>query len=86
MGIGLCLTCWRTPGRFAQAKEAAVANGDTRQVGVSPKLIADLVVSVVTFAVLAAGLELDEATSAAIAKVAGFIVGAIVGPGKVVVQ
>lgn len=56
---------------------------ETRQKGFSPKLLADLVVSVVTFAVAYFGVELDPALSAAIAKAVGLLAGVIVGPGDV---
>lgn len=58
----------------------------TTQNGVSPKLLADLIVSIVIFAAAYFGVELDPALSAAIGKAAGFIAGAIVGPGDVSVQ
>jgi len=58
---------------------------NVKQKGLSPKLTIDLVVSVVAFVLLAAGIDLDETTSAALAKVLGFVAGIIVGPGSVVV-
>lgn len=56
------------------------------QKGISPKLLADLIVSVLTFLLTYFGVELDPTLSAAIAKLAGFAAGAIVGPGRVVVE
>ena len=59
------------------------------QKGVSPKLIADLIVTVGTFAALAflgLDLEKDPVLAAALAKGAGFLAGVIAGPGRVVVE
>lgn len=56
----------------------------TKQRGLSPKLLTDLIVSVLTYLALNFGVELDEETSAAVAKVVGFLAGVLVGPGDVV--
>lgn len=58
----------------------------TRQKGLSPKLVADFIVSVVAFVLLAvAGLDVNEdpVTLAFLAKAAGSIAGVLVGPGRV---
>lgn len=59
------------------------------QKGLSPKLLADLIVSAAAFVLLAllgVDLEHDPVLAAAIAKAAGFLAGALVGPGRVVVE
>lgn len=60
-----------------------------KQKGLSPKLIADLIVTVSAFAALAflgVDIEKDPILAAAIAKGAGFLAGVIAGPGRVVVE
>jgi hypothetical protein len=54
-----------------------------RQHGISPKLVADLLTSIVAFAVTYFGIDLDPVLSAGIAKGVGFIAGFLVGPGTV---
>ena len=60
-----------------------------KQKGLSPKLVADLIVSVAAFAALALfGFDVnsDPVIAGFIAKGAGFIAGVIVGPGRVVLE
>lgn len=52
--------------------------------GISPKLIADLLVSVATFIVAYPALGLDPVLAAAIAKALGTLAAAIAGPGDVI--
>lgn len=58
-------------------------NMKTKQRGLSPKLLSDLLTSVVTFVLAYYALDVDADTSAFIAKGIGFVVGVIVPPGKV---
>jgi hypothetical protein len=54
-----------------------------RQNGISPKLLADFVVSAISFVALYFGVDLDPEVAAALAKVVGFIAGYVTGPGNV---
>ena len=51
--------------------------------GVSYKLVADLLTSVVAFAIGYFGVELDPALAAVVAKAVGFIAGVIAPPNQV---
>ena len=55
------------------------------QKGLSPKLLADLLVSVATFALLAL-LGIDVEKDPILAKGAGFLAGVLIRPGRVVVE
>ena len=57
-----------------------------KQRGISPKLIADLLTTIVSFAVTYYGIELDAEVAAAVSKAIGFLAGVIVGPGTVEVE
>jgi hypothetical protein len=54
-----------------------------RQIGISPKLIADLLTSVIAFLVVAEALGLDPVLSAAIAKALGTVAAFATSPGVV---
>jgi hypothetical protein len=54
--------------------------------GISPKVIADLVVSVLTFILTAGVVELDPATAALISKALGTLAGIAARPGAVTVN
>jgi hypothetical protein len=56
----------------------------TRQIGFSPKVIADLIASIVAFLVLAVALGLDPVLAAALSKFVGTLGGIWAGPGDVV--
>lgn len=55
-----------------------------KTLGISPKVIADLIVSVVSFAVLNYGASLDPEVAALIGKTLGTVGGVFAGPGTVV--
>lgn len=55
-----------------------------QQIGLSPKIITDLVVSVAAFFATKYGLDLDATLSALIAKGAGSVAAWAAGPGTVV--
>jgi hypothetical protein len=57
-----------------------------KQVNISPKLIADALVSIGTFALTYFALDFDPEVAAAISKVLGFLAGTIPSPGEVVVE
>jgi len=52
--------------------------------GISPKVLADLIVSVLTFALVYFGIEVDAVLSATIAKAAGAMTAILAPPGDVV--
>lgn len=57
-----------------------------RQAGVSPKIIADALVSIVGFVLAYFAVSLDPVLAAAVAKLAGTLAAWLVGPGDVVVK
>lgn len=54
-----------------------------RQIGLSPKLVADAVASVIGYALTRYAVGLDPLAAAAIAKALGSVAAYFVGPGKV---
>lgn len=54
--------------------------------GISPKVLADLFVSFVAFALTAGVIEIDPVLAATISKLLGSLAGVIAGPGNVVVD
>lgn len=56
----------------------------SKQIGISPKVIADLIVSVLGFVLAHYAVELDPEVAAAIGKVAGSIAAFFTSPGTVV--
>lgn len=55
-----------------------------RTVGISHKMLVDLIVTGLTFALALYGIDLDATTSAVLAKAAGFVAGWFVRPNPVV--
>ena len=51
--------------------------------GISPKVIADLIVSALAFALTAGVIDIDPELAAVISKLLGTLAGVIAGPGKV---
>lgn len=62
------------------------SKAQTKQKGLSPKLIADALTSIIMFVLLKYGVDVDPTTSAALAKIIGFGAGVAIGPGNVVVE
>lgn len=56
-----------------------------RQAGVSPKIVADAIVSVLGFVLTYYAIEMDPVIAAAVSKAAGTLAGWLVGPGEVVI-
>ena len=54
-----------------------------RTKGISPKVLADLVISLLTFALTAGVIELDPVLAAGISKFLGTVAAVIAGPGEV---
>lgn len=52
--------------------------------GASPKVLWDLAISVLSFAITAGLIDIDPATAALISKALGTLAGVIAGPGEVV--